>query len=263
MELYNKNDFSHLFSEYAGCIANIAYPFGNAGDWLIWEGMVQLMKKFDISILNTFPADPPRLREENIIKSDITFWSGGGNMGDFYKSISHNPQRLRRLTKILCDKNKKNMVILPQTWTSKDDDTFFKMYRRENSSLFFEPKSIFCHDLALGFEPDQIIESLIKRPVISEIGYFFRDDIEKNVKIKTENLLLEEDPVLNCDSFYHYFEKASRYKIIHTNRLHFAVCGLFLEREVYLYNNLYFKNKAVFEASLSRFPNSHFVDDKD
>ncbi|MEY5041213.1 MAG: hypothetical protein RLZZ414_755, partial [Bacteroidota bacterium] len=105
MELYNKNDFSHLFSEYSGCIANIAYPFGNAGDWLIWEGAIQLMKKFDISIINTFPADTPSQREKNIVKSDVTFWSGGGNMGDFYKSIVHNPQKLRRFTKILCDKN--------------------------------------------------------------------------------------------------------------------------------------------------------------
>jgi hypothetical protein len=137
------------------------------------------------------------------------------------------------------------------------------MFRRDNYSTFFEPKAIFCHDLALGFEIDSKIESFIKRPIISEKGYFFRDDIEKNVKLNIKNLSLEEDPVLNCDTFYDYFEKASRYKIIHTNRLHFAICGLFLEREVYLYNNIYFKNKSVFEASLSKFSNIHFVDDKD
>lgn len=47
------------------------------------------------------------------------------------------------------------------------------------------------------------------------------------------------------------------YRRIHTDRLHAAVCATLLGKEVVLYEGAYHKNRAVFDFTLSRFPNVH------
>jgi exopolysaccharide biosynthesis predicted pyruvyltransferase EpsI len=48
---------------------------------------------------------------------------------------------------------------------------------------------------------------------------------------------------------------------VHTDRLHCAILSAILGRQTVLFANSYFKNRAVFELSLSRLPNTRFAQD--
>lgn len=51
----------------------------------------------------------------------------------------------------------------------------------------------------------------------------------------------------------------ARYAVVHTDRTHAAITAAMMGREVWLYRNSYFKNQAIFEHSLFRWPRVHFV----
>ncbi|WP_216639019.1 hypothetical protein, partial [Flammeovirga sp. SJP92] len=59
----------------------------------------------------------------------------------------------------------------------------------------------------------------------------------------------------NCksvvDSFFNYINE---YQAVHTNRLHVAIAASLLDKEVTLYEGNYYKNRAVYEFSLSNNP---------
>lgn len=56
-----------------------------------------------------------------------------------------------------------------------------------------------------------------------------------------------------------FLNTISQFEQINTDRLHVAITAVLLGKKVNLYPNSYFKNKAVFEYSLSRFPNINFI----
>jgi len=61
-----------------------------------------------------------------------------------------------------------------------------------------------------------------------------------------------------CREFLDYLAAFDK---IETNRLHVAIGGSLLGKEVNLYANSYWKNRAVYEASLrGRFRNLHWAD---
>ena len=43
----------------------------------------------------------------------------------------------------------------------------------------------------------------------------------------------------------------SKFKTINTNRLHIAIAGILLDKNVNFYRNSYYKNKSVFEYSIN------------
>ena len=53
-------------------------------------------------------------------------------------------------------------------------------------------------------------------------------------------------------------DHVARYSVVHTDRTHGAVSAAMMGREVHLYANSYFKNRAIFEHSLQNFPNVRF-----
>jgi len=59
----------------------------------------------------------------------------------------------------------------------------------------------------------------------------------------------------------HFFLSAiNRFPSVITDRLHVAIGGAILGKQVRLYNNSYFKNRAVYELSLRSYPKVTFVD---
>jgi exopolysaccharide biosynthesis predicted pyruvyltransferase EpsI len=51
-----------------------------------------------------------------------------------------------------------------------------------------------------------------------------------------------------------------KYKKIDTDRLHVAIGATLLEKKVTLFPNSYYKNKAVYDYSLRKFPNISFIE---
>ena len=87
-------------------------------------------------------------------------------------------------------------------------------------------------------------------PVIEE-GSFFREDREKNeLAIKPANNL--DISLLGSDGkkITPFFQILSSYKSIHTDRMHVAIAGSMLGRDVTLYPGSYFKSIDVYRSSI-------------
>ena len=99
-------------------------------------------------------------------------------------------------------------------------------------------------------------------------GYFYREDTEKtNVQTPPCNIDISQKyqnwnscrTVEGVESTCKLmFEHVSKYSEIHTNRLHVSIAGLLLGKKVNLYSNSYWKNKEVFDHSLSKYPNINY-----
>lgn len=216
--------FKEVFEPLSGMAVSFHCGSGNVGDQLIHIATRQLLCIYNITVVTE--------REEAIL------YGGGGNMGYLY----HDPRSLRiRLWKRATDFGIP-LIILPQSWTSKDDTRFTKAFARERQSLKFCPEAHFAPDLALGYTLDFKLPAAVAR-----VGQFFRADCERKIESPLGNM---GDPIKFLRSHYAYIRLAAEYEEIHTDRLHFAISGLIAGRNVTLYPNSYHKNRAVWEAWL-------------
>ena len=89
----------------------------------------------------------------------------------------------------------------------------------------------------------------------------YRTDREKtNIKIPEDNrdlsIILNKPGNTNKiniikDVSLSIFDHLSKFKTINTNRLHIAIAGTLLDKNVNFYRNSYYKNKSVFEYSIN------------
>lgn len=255
--IINKKYYDFIFKPFFNTKILLCLPFGNVGDQLIWESCYQLLKYNNInysqlSLVHINNDLVNQINNLDISMYDAVFWVGGGNMGKLYKS-NYN---FRKIISNKCITNNKKFIILPQSWTSTDDAEADTYYAREFYSIReYESRAIFAHDLALSYEIDSSIVSLLySEKDKKEIGYFFRIDVERTDN--SNNI----DPAKICKTYKDYLILASKYKEIHTNRLHFAICGLIVGNSVKFYRNSYFKNRAIYESSLYSLPNIEWIE---
>jgi len=97
----------------------------------------------------------------------------------------------------------------------------------------------------------------------------FREDEEKtDIDLPVNNIDLSQVYMFGTHnlgllnySTYKFVNLINKFSVVRTNRLHVAITASILGKEVYLYANNYYKNKAIYEHSLkNEFPNTHFVD---
>jgi hypothetical protein len=122
-----------------------------------------------------------------------------------------------------------------------EDRPFHRVYVREHASFRFAPDGILAPDLALGLIPETLPRA--RKP----LGIFIRKDLEAHETVPWYS----EDPVELALSPEQYMRLASRYKVIITNRLHFAVAGVLLDRKTIILPNSYHKNFSMYETWLS------------
>lgn len=252
MSLLPLETYNLIYEPYRNAKTVFVQSWGNVGDQIMWVSKLQLIKRFGITHSYVHITSPLSTLDERIKNSDVVFWNGGGNMGTLHRACYKH----RLIVSKLCTKYKKPFIIEPQSWTSKDDETKAdKFFAREHYSIErYKPDAIFCHDLAFGYEMEDIVQNQLDE-VHTDVGIFFRTDIEAS-KIPSNNI---KDPVDGCISYIDYFKLASGYNVIHTNRIHFAVCSTILGKKVYLYPNSYYKNEAIYNASLHMFKNIEFI----
>lgn len=233
LQEYRDNCFS-LLNKYDNIL--LIEPYGNVGDKLITESTLHILRSLNKTFthLRCDKVTPKDCKEKTVM------WGGGGNMGDFY--IHNRSQRDRIFPH--CD----DLVILPQTWTSPEIVNG-KKYVREIESLNFTNGEL-AIDLSFGLSLQYSEPSL-------DTGVFFRVKSEPTI-IPNENI---GDPAELCHNPPQYIDLASNYKTIHTNRLHFAICGILLGREVYLHSGRYFKNRSFYNTWLRELDNVHFIED--
>lgn len=231
---------------------------GNWGDGLIRYATERFFRQngfryVSIPLARAVSLTPDDLRRASSTAKVRLVYGGGGAFLNKYRMHRRIPALVERSD---C------MLVLPTTFAIplrrlafRSSDILFR--RDESGSREFAPGSVFCHDMALSL--GQIAPSSEG----SGVGFFFRRDFERvegmafparNRDISAEGT--ETTPIAS------FLEAIARFETIHTNRLHVSIAAAMMGRRVHLYANSYFKNKAIYDASLKRaFPNVSFRQD--
>lgn len=220
--------FRHVFEPLAGLRVGYIRPHGNVGDRLIELAMSQLLAEYGIgwTVVDPGKPCPPGL--------DVLVFGGGGNMGSVYADSHALRTRALALGPPL--------VILPQSFTDREDRAFERVYVRERASLAFREDGILAPDLALGLAWPR------PAPPTRRLGVFLRRDGERTSRRRPWWF---QDPVRRCREPADYLALAARYERIVTDRLHFAIAGLHAGRDVTLLANGYHKNRSMHETWLA------------
>lgn len=209
-------------------------PLGNLGDWLIRASERLLFQKINCSVVESWVIDQPL---PVLPQVDFCVWGGGGNFGTNYLNAYHPRRAMFERAKLASIPT----VVLPCSMFGEGEQPPDFLFCRERVSLSYYPSSVLVPDLALGYDgPTQ-------RPC-KRSGYFIRQHEERINQHLTP--LSEGDPSAMVGDYFYYFDLASRYEEIVTDRLHFAIVGLMLDKKVTLLKNSYFKNYAMWECWL-------------
>lgn len=224
---------------------------GNAGDSLIAFGTIQI---FDDLGLNWKMGN---INDEYHNKT--LFYAGGGNLVGLYNNCKKFIEK---------NKNDNKIIILPHTIKSEDiflsslNDNII-IFCREETSYNYVLKT-FKHKKNVYLSKDMAfyINNLDKYKIIKGNGVCnaYRTDKEKtNIKIPEDNNDLsrtlckpgntKEINVIK-DVSLSIFDYLSKFETINTNRLHIAIAGSLLDKNVNIYSNSYYKNKSMFEYSI-------------
>jgi len=260
LKKYNKINIINFLKTYKNKkIIYIPNP-GNAGDSLIAFGTLQTFKKvglkYEIGNIN---------KEYN---NQILFYAGGGNLVGIYKSC-------RKFINKNKDKNK--IIILPHTIKNEDE-----LIKNLNNNIILICREKMSYDYVYNIIKNKnnvflskdmafYINNIEKYKKIKGNGVCncFRQDCEKtSISIPNNNIDLSNKlnkpgntnniNVINSVSLS-IFDYLSKFDTINTNRLHMAIAGSLLNKNVNFYSNSYYKNKAVFDYSINNiFKNTIF-----
>jgi hypothetical protein len=214
------SSWDDVFKPWAGKKATLLRVPGNAGDVLLQAATRQLFAHHSIT-------------EVSIDQAEVVFYPAGGNVGGRYSfKDEHRAFEYVKVPK----------VILPQSIEKADPylDLADVVWLRDKTSLEIYPRAKYAPDLALAYR------TALNFPEGEGVDIAFRIDDEA-----VAELVGGRDPATICQHHYAYLAEAAKSKEIHTNRLHYAITGLILGRDVTLYPNDYHKNRGVWEAELA------------
>ncbi len=223
---------------------------GNYGDSLIWHGTINLLNNLNIK--------PKYVDLDSDIHNKVLFIDGGGNLVDYYSDVRNFIKKKHNLYK--------KIIILPHTINGNEQKSLLKMIGnnviflcREKISYNFvikyaiTCKVYLCHDCA--FNNDLSPYKLFGNGILNA----FRTDCESILKAKPKD---------NFDISYNayckkplkiFLNEIAKYEEIRTDRLHVAIAATLLDKKVLLYSNSYYKNIAVYQYSLKKYPNIIYI----
>jgi len=224
-ELLGPGAFDRVMDPLVGRRVGYVRPQGHVGDALIELAMTQLFAEFGIRWLPLDLDEPAEV--------DVIVFGGGGSMGR--RSDHNHALRTRALSLGL------PVVILPQSFTDREDRSFAHVFVRERASLDLRSDGVLAPDLALGLAWPAV------GPPVQDLGVLMRRDHERTGR----RLQLARDPAALCTTPAETLALAARYRRIITDRLHFAIAGLHAGRDVTLLPNNYHKNRSMHETWLA------------
>lgn len=269
-------------------------PGGNYGDNLIYKGLSKLIHKLDIecqrfgegkfrhdglraSIPSVNPVSNAKwaLNQFEYLRHRLTadpaaiYIHGGGNFNDLW---STGIQCYRSAVRFFdCP-----IVVGPQScifdrndpaeiFEGVSNETHFFCRERYSSHLLDEATegldhvSVHTdHDTALYLDAADLVNST---PTPEYTLLAFRSDKEScnpTVETKLDSPLKARDLSVAEASFDGFVDAGAKADRIVTDRLHGAVLGVILEKPVVFYDNIYHKNRGVYEYSLADKPTVQF-----
>ena len=248
MKELNLKNFLKIYQNQS--VDFLRFP-GNYGDSLIWHGTKILLSSLNISEQYVDISSPKY--------NNVLFIDGGGNLVSYYSDVK---EFLIKKSSLYDE-----IIILPHTIFGKkqvevlnDISSKLTVFCREKVSAEFLENRITHGDVYLWHDCAfyNSFENLRRKG--SGILNAFRSDIESSkYAIPASNIDISRDRYAQkpLDEFTNTI---NRYHYVNTDRLHVAIAAVLLDKEVKLYPNSYYKNKAVFDYSLKRFPNIIFGD---
>ncbi len=214
--------YAHVFDRWRGATVMQFWGPGNVGDLLIRHGAEQLFAAYEMKVTTDAGC------------ANAVFYGGGGNMGPLYPGT-----RLTRLeARGVASAHGLPLNVQPQSWTGPEEFEADQFFARENRSLEFCPRAVLAPDLGLAYAPAiQLDEQQ------HDVGWFMRADCERAQPGVAKN---SGDPAILAATAEDYVRMASCYRVVHTDRLHFAIAAMIAGREARLYANSYFKNEAMY-----------------
>tara|TARA_B100001564_G_C20642767_1_gene672977 strand:+ start:326 stop:1135 length:810 start_codon:yes stop_codon:yes gene_type:complete len=267
--MYNEIDIYDFLKCYKNQkLVYIPNP-GNAGDSIIVYGTLAVFNKigleWEIGDIN------------KIYNNKLLLYGGGGNLVGIY------PQ-----CKNFINKNKSNnkIILLPHTIKSVDEliinlndniilicreklsyDYVYKIIKNKNNLYLSKDmafyitkdfldkfKNIHSSGSCNSFRLDSEKTNIIIPKDNNDLSATLRHTIPyANTGLNTTNIDIMTKVT------YAFFDYLSKYDVINTNRLHIAIAGCLLGKQVNLYANSYWKNKAIYEYSLKElYPQCRF-----
>ncbi|MBV1836448.1 polysaccharide pyruvyl transferase family protein [Acetobacter estunensis] len=255
--------------EFASLGAGFYAGYGNLGDALIALGTLDLFRDLG--------CDFPRIkgREQATLSGYTHVVMGGG--GGWVKGLWET--YLDLTLSFLREGGR--LIILPSTFSSfgsefvpyADQITMFcreeESYRQLITQGMPEDRVFLCHDLAFYCDPAHF-SGLDMSERYPDIG-IFRNDEERLLKNRDRasvdlSLLINDiqwmDEAQCAEPLRAVAGLIGQFDHVHTDRLHMAVLSTLLGRTVDVRPGIYFKNRAVFDYTLHRFPNVTFQEEE-
>lgn len=233
---------------------------GNWGDSLIREASEQFLKTHGIlykkhTSPESFSKNVFRKRRNwrnwlKNYKQSVLIYNGGGAFCKYYDRSPIIKRLARRFHKV---------IILPSTFEQpvQFPENVIVYVRDKFESSQNVKGSRFCHDMAFSLD-------LKGSEPTHEEGFLFRKDIESTSSTFQDehcDLSAQGNHTTPIDGFV---EGIAMFKTIHTDRLHIAIAGSLLGRNVNLYANSYFKIRAIYYSSLeNHYPKTSFMGRRD
>ena len=258
---------------------------GNGGDALIAFTTTQLFKKHNIKY--SYINDSDDLTGKTVI------FGGGGSFIDGYSGCSSFVKKWHSKAK--------ELIILPHsinghTELIKDLGDNVTIFCREQKSFDYvsglnpNVRLYKDHDIVINyfkyFIPEteyssytnKLFQSILKKKILSlklstiRTLNIMRTDAEKtDIQIHADNIDLSNfinyDPLMTDEktvkkTTVDIITFISKFKTVHTNRLHMAIVSAIIGKKVYFYNNSYYKNSEIYKYSLSKLSNVTFISNK-
>jgi exopolysaccharide biosynthesis predicted pyruvyltransferase EpsI len=230
---------------------------GNRGDGVIHMGGRQLFAQLGLKVREVREQDA-----ESCSGGDVLLVFGGGAFG-------RGTHTLARLIPKLTSRYRQ-VVLLPASFDlgagavrrfAQSWGPTYTVCCRELVSfdsvrkIGARPRALLlAHDLA--FHAD--MAPWASRPHTGMIGIFRRDNEASFSALPTglQNHDASHGTDLEPEKLLDY---VANFSVVHTDRCHAAITAAMMGREVHFYRNNYFKNEAIYDQSLSHYPNIKFV----
>ena len=254
------NELAQLISDKAQG-RNIVYApaYGNWGDALIHKGVQQFLDhfKFKYTTIERPKIDAIRetLAPTGIKLEDSVLLNCGG--GSWCKNFHGTRDFVTRNHGIFSE-----TIVMPSTYeldaVPSTANNISYIARDQENSLQSIPSAQFCHDMAFFIELPKPLDKGAEAP----IGYFMREDRERSGSAGSFKSSFDISLLGNQRSkITPFFQILNNYKEIVTDRMHVAIAGAMLGKEVKLYSSDYFKAPAVYRTSmLNNYSNVELVE---